>query len=230
MKTDGLKALAVVLVILSPIGFIGPCWAGLLANPSFETPLTAEDWIAFGGSYQAKKVVGLDPQWSYDLSWSLCAPANVQGGGPASGAYQIVSAAPGDRWTVTGFVLNSLHNQLALGCYGLATLEFLGPEGDDTPLQTFSTDRLARTTGDWRPFSIEGIAPEGTARLKVTTMMWRGIFTDTGGALYFDALDAEQLSAVPEPGAVWVACGVVGLAAVVAGRRRRRRAGRGGQQ
>lgn len=221
MKMNSLKCYALSASLFLPLTCGLNCSAALLENGSFEAPVSTADWVTFGGASLVRKVTGINPQWSYDLSWSLSAPANVQGGGPASGAYQILTATPGERWTVSGYVLNSIHNELARGCYGLTTLEFLGPEGDDTPLQSFSTDRLAKITGPWRPFTVEGVAPEGTARLKITAMMWRGTFTATGGGLCFDAFTAEQFPIVPEPAtaAAWFACGVIGLAIGFARRR-----------
>lgn len=191
----------------------------LLLNPGFDIAAEASAWTLFGGAEILEKVGSRVPSEAWDGKYSLQAPAAITG--TSSGASQSVATSADRQLTFSGFVLNSVHNELRLGCYGLARIEFLSGLGEI--LGTVQTAQLARVTGDWVPFSVSGIAPEGTSGARLSVLLWKGTITDAYGALYFDGLSAQEISPVPELGTGWIAA-VVAMGAAVA-RNRWRTAG-----
>jgi len=180
----------------------------LLLNPSFDVAAQESAWTLFGGAAVLERVPNRTPSEAYDGKNSLRAPADIQG--PSSGASQVVPVSAGGQMTFSGFVLNSMHYELRPGCYGLSRIEFLDASG--AALSVIESGRLARGTGGWVPFSIEGIAPEGTTQARLSVLMWKGPISDAYGGLYFDALAAQEITSAPEPHVWLAALGVLAAA------------------
>lgn len=186
----------------------------LLLNPSFDDPGPG-GWAFFGGADILDRFPNRSPSESYDGKKSLHSPADITGS--SSGAMQTVAATAGGQMIFSGFVLNSIHNELRPGCYGLSRIEFLDSDGG--VLSKVDSQKLARGTGDWVPFSIQGIAPEGSIEARLSVLLWKGPLTDAYGMLYFDALNAQEITSAPEPHVWLAALSVIGCAI---GLRRRR--------
>ncbi len=173
--------------------------ANSLLNPSFETvgtnATTAANWNQFGNAFLSGT--------NNTLTTVRTGVGSMQAGSTAtnvpigSGASQDVSAAPGDTWRLTGYILTWI-NAKAFGpdTFGLAQLAFL--DGSSNVLLTVDSPHFAQTANMpvnvWQPFQIDATAPAGTVTVR-TYVLYVG--DDLGGGnFYFDDLNLYK----PGPG------------------------------
>src|ERR1700722_1958002 len=120
--------------------------ANSLLNPGFETvgtnATTAANWNQFGNAFLSGTNNTLTTVRTGIFSMQAGATAtNVPIG---SGAYQDVSAAPGDTWRLTGYILTWI-NAKAFGpdTFGLTQLAFL--DASSNVLLTVDSPHFAQT-------------------------------------------------------------------------------------
>lgn len=202
--------------------------ANLLTDPGFEwisapnpNPTGIPGWGNFAGAQFSQTV-------AHTGSWSLYTPDD--GGNYAvPGTYQTFAAAPGQQFTLSGWVYTP--NALVAGSNDFAILQlsfFSGsPPSNYAGGTTEATDGTNIGTpgggggiplpqGVWTFASVTGIAPAGTASMGAYIL---NIDADTNADFYFDDMSLTATS-VPEPASLSV-LGLLGFAAL---HRRRRRA------
>ena len=173
--------------------------ANLLTNPGFENPVLAGGdtfgaigWSVFGdGTYTIK----LAPH-SGDNAFKTF--------GQTSGAFQDFTAAPGQSWQGSAWILNPSFDAMAGAQIATANIEWHDAGGNlisfiPSVPQITSATPVGSDTAGYTFVTTSGIAPPGTATARFVLLT--GAFSGSGGgAPYFDDASFEQL--VPEPAAL----------------------------
>jgi len=168
---------------------------GLLFTDSFQAG--QGDWTFLGGAWIEQQSGGNFIQ--YDGNRALNTPSPQPDW--VSGGYRTFSATVGTEYRWSGHVHNSANNAVADGVYGLAIIHFLGATGD-TPIGSAQTTDLTPAQNAWIDFSISGVAPAGTERVRFILNTITPNTVNGGGPLYYDLVQAE-ITGVPEPTALW---------------------------
>src|SRR6266404_2070393 len=141
-----------------------------LLNPGFElgTVSTASNWTQFGSVFRSStneigsQLIAL--AGSYSLK--MFGPFNATPG--SSGAFQNLSASPGQTWRTTGFAYNWSGDPMTqTGGYGVAQLIFL--DAGNNQLQVNESQHFDPTTQQdaWQYFQVTSTAPAGTTAVRV---------------------------------------------------------------
>src|SRR5882724_1787559 len=141
-----------------------------LLNPGFElgTGSTASNWTQFGSVFRSSTNEIVSPLIALAGAYSLkmFGPFNASQG--SSGAFQNLSATPGQIWRITGFALNWSGDPMTqAGGYGVAQLIFL--DAGNNQLQVNESQHFDPTTQQdaWQYFQVTAIAPAGTTAVRV---------------------------------------------------------------
>jgi len=184
--------LGVVLIVLGLTAVVAR--ANSLLNPGFETAgtnaTTAANWNQFNGA-----VLSATNTSSFTItahsganSMQTIPPSNGNTNFDASGAYQDVSASPGQNWRLTGYCLNWQNSELqGPGTFAAAQLAFL--DSTNGFIQRFDGPHFGFTNAFplnvWSPFEIDATAPAGTVNVR-TYVLYVGDSADHGSAFFDD--------------------------------------------
>ncbi len=194
-------ALAACLIA---IGAVDATAANMLLNPGFATvPNPATDWTLTTGADR----IGAS---SHDADGAVLRfredTTPVNGWATAS---QKLTAAPGQVWTYTAYVLCPSGAYLQNDDYGLLDMTFRTSSGGTSSTQSAN---LAPTDNSvWYKTTITATAPANTTEVTFSAKFYHGD-TAVVGKLYFDDFFAEGIPPVPEPHVVWAAVPVLLLA------------------
>jgi hypothetical protein len=186
-----LKSLAVVVVAST---FLTAANAGVLLNPSFESPSVpggdvfgAADWVVFGGN-------------TYTSNLAPHSGQNVfKAFGDISGAFQEFPAEPGSFWQGSVWALNPDFDPMAGGQIAAVNIEWRDSAEnlisyESTVLLTASSP-AGSTSADYFFGEVAGAAPPDTASVRFV-LITGGFAGPGGGGPRFDDASFQQ---VPEP-------------------------------
>ena len=147
-----------------------PVPTNALLNPGFElgTGSVASNWTQFGFVFRSSTNEIVSPLIALAGTYSLkmFGPFNANSG--TSGAFQNLSASPGQIWRTTGFAFNYSGDPMTqAGGYGVAQLIFL--DAGNNQLQVNESQHIDPTTQQdaWQYFQVTATAPAGTTTVRV---------------------------------------------------------------
>src|ERR1017187_403629 len=180
-------------VVLTVLGLAAiAAHANSLLNPGFETlgsnATTAANWNQFNNAGVSATNANLFPITSHTgvNSMQTQAPGNTNF--DASGAYQDVTASPGQNWRLTGYILDWQNSEMSgPGAFATAQLQFLDSTNGviqivDGPHFGFPA---AFPVNVWSYFEIDATAPAGTVNVR-TYVLYVGDSADHGSAFFDD--------------------------------------------
>ncbi|HTS19704.1 MAG TPA: hypothetical protein VMP11_19165 [Verrucomicrobiae bacterium] len=173
------------------------CAQNQLQNAGFETAGTndslAANWTMFNGA--ARQGTNNTTVSIRSGLWSLQTGAPQTYSLDACGAYQDVTASPGQNWRLTGYALTWINAKLTgPDSYGVLELQFL--DSGNNILQITDSALLGQSqafpVNTWVPLEADATAPSGTAKVRAYAM-YLGDILD-GGNIFFDDLSLYQPS------------------------------------
>jgi hypothetical protein len=192
MLTRALFAVGLVVALLPVALLAGP---NLLTNPSFESALTG--WTGYGNVY-VENLYAQDGTRSLKMYGTWSSPWN------ASGAFQNLTASPGQLWIFSGFGLNPATDGVPAGNLNIALLKIIwfdGANATGNQLQPLPGQgavfgqfpgiesnqiNAASPPDEWQAVLASGEAPPNTQSAQLMAIFLQPNYE--GGSLWFDNL------------------------------------------
>lgn len=151
---------------------------GLLLNASFEIGTALTNWNRFGNA-----ISSLDVARSGGVRSARLAGLN-NGGENFSGIYQDLEAQGGQHWRAAGWVYIPTNNPISGSNEFRLKLEFVGHGEGFLGVVESPPIGSGAFKGAFFPISVQGIAPAGTRRARLTALYVQR--ADAPGTVYFD--------------------------------------------
>lgn len=193
LRSAACCATLIVLQFLAPTNAIGQCQ---LENPSFElvnsgSPFAA--WSRFGAVTANTSLVAHG-----GLAASVSGPNS--GGWDASGLWQQLDSAPGERWIISARVGHRAGNPIVGAATGIINVEWRAANGSLIDFESVAVVDAATPRGRLRCVSFEtGPAPAGTASARLVLGFLQSPAQESGAVIFdlisFDTADEAAKAA-----------------------------------
>ncbi len=164
---------------------------GTLANASFDPGSTA-GWTRFGNAF-------INSLSSRSAPWSVRVAGQNTGAPSGSGLYQDLAARPGQHWRGAAWMMNPTAGSLADTNQVFLKLEFLDGSYQFTGAVTSRLFAAGDARDEYQPFSVEGIAPAGSAWVRLTMLFTQ--YDNAAGWVYVDDFSLNQTTLTASNGA-----------------------------